>query len=59
MANEKKKDDVLPAGAPKVSDATDGGESRLTAGYKDNPDKPDPSSVAQVEVLKDEESTSK
>jgi hypothetical protein len=40
----------VPIGA-----AADGGDSRLTAGYKDNPDKPDPSSVAQVEVLKDDE----
>lgn len=42
------------ATAPAVSDATDGGDSRLTKGYKDNPDKPDPSSIAQVEELVEE-----
>ena len=36
----------VPIGA-----AADGGTSRLTAGYEDNPDKPDESSVAQVERL--------
>lgn len=45
-----------PAEAPAVSEATDGGDSRLTAGYSDNPDKPGPDSVAQVEELKDESS---
>lgn len=42
--------------APEVSDATDGGDSRLTKGYSDNPDKPDPTSVAQIENLHEEES---
>lgn len=41
--------------APEVSDATDGGDSRLTKGYSDAPDKPDPTTVAQVENLHDEE----
>lgn len=50
MAEKKKEQGV----APTVSDGTDGGESRLTKGYKDNPDKPDPTSVAQVEELKPE-----
>lgn len=53
--DSKQVEDARSNGEPvPVSAATDGGESRLTAGYKDNPDKPDPSSVAQVEVLKDE-----
>jgi hypothetical protein len=43
--------EAVPIGA-----AADGGDSRLTSGYKDNPDKPDPSTVAQIEVLKDDES---
>lgn len=34
-----------------ISDADDGGQSRLTKGYKDNPDKPDESSIAQIEEL--------
>lgn len=37
-----------------ISSADDGGQSRLHAGYKDNPDKPDPSSIAQIQELKDE-----
>lgn len=54
-SDEKKAQAAREKGEPvPVTAATDGGESRLTAGYKDNPDKPDPSSVAQVEVLKDE-----
>lgn len=51
MAESKAKKE---AGAPEVSAADDGGQSRLTSGYKDNPDKPDKTSIAQVEVLKDE-----
>lgn len=42
-------------GALPVSDAADGGTSRLSDGYSDNPDKPDPSSVAQVENLRSDE----
>lgn len=34
----------------------DVGQSRLTAGYEDNPDKPHETSIAQVEILKDSES---
>lgn len=47
-------DPADPAEAPKVEDADDGGTSRRTAGYEDNPDAP-AGSIAQVEVLKDEE----
>lgn len=36
-----------------VSEADDGGDSNRTKGYKDAPDKPDESTVAQVEELKD------
>lgn len=49
--SQKKKAAPDTVGAPAVSDADDGGQSRLTAGYKDNPDKPDPDTVAQIEVL--------
>jgi len=47
---------VLPEedrNAGRVEGAADGGVSNRTAGYSDNPDAPDPSSVAQVEELKD------
>jgi hypothetical protein len=53
-SEEAKREQNAP-GAPEVSNATDGGDSRLTKGYKDNPDKPDPTSIAQVEELHDEE----
>lgn len=36
-----------------VQNASDGGTSNRTAGYSDNPEKPDPTSIAQVEDLKD------
>lgn len=36
-----------------VQNASDGETSNRTKGYSDNPDKPDPSSIAQVEDLKD------
>jgi hypothetical protein len=59
MAEEKKseprKDASDPGEAPAISEATDGGDSRLTKGYKENPDKPGPDSVAQIEELHDEE----
>lgn len=42
-------------GALPVSEATDGGDSRLTKGYGENPDVPDPTSIAQVEHLHDDE----
>lgn len=55
MSAAKKSDPTIKSdGAPEVSGATDGGVSRLSAGYKDNPEKPDPTSVAQVEELKGE-----
>lgn len=41
-----------------ISQAADGGESRLHKGYKDNPDKPDETSIAQVQELHDEEPSS-
>lgn len=53
----KSKREQNAPGAPEVSNADDGGMSRLTKGYEDNPDKPDPTSIAQVEVLKDEKSS--
>ena len=37
-----------------IHEADDGGDSRLTKGYSDNPDAPSPDSVAQVEELRDE-----
>ncbi len=55
MADSKKKDPTITSGVPAISDASDGGQSRLTKGYKDNPDKPDDSSIAQVEELVDGE----
>jgi hypothetical protein len=48
MATKPKSDDT------EVSGAADGGQSEFHESYKDNPDKPDPTSVAQVQVLKDE-----
>lgn len=48
---EPKREDGV---APPVHAATDGGDSRLTKGYEENADKPDPSSIAQVEVLVEE-----
>lgn len=43
------------AGEPvPVSEASDGGDSRLTKGYKDAPDKPDKTTKAQIEVLEGE-----
>jgi hypothetical protein len=56
---DKDKDKDTTAGdpavgeAPAIPDAADGGDSRLTAGYSDNPDAP-PDAIAQVENLKDE-----
>lgn len=46
----REKGEPVPIGV-----AADGGDSRLTKGYKDNPDKPDPSTVAQIEELHDAE----
>ncbi len=50
MADSKPKNSQKD-GAPKVSDAAN---SEQPGSYKDNPDKPDPTSVAQVQVLPDE-----
>lgn len=47
MAEKKAKDEGIAA-------SDDGVVSRLHDAYKDNPEKPDPSSIAQVQVLKDE-----
>lgn len=55
MAETKAKKAVDQLGtrenARAISDADDGGQSRLTKSYKDNPDKPDESSIAQIEEL--------
>lgn len=48
MPNAKKKDS---AEAPAVSEASN---SEQPGTYKENPDKPGPDSVAQVQVLPDE-----
>ena len=53
MAESKKRKHPDGEALP-ISEADDGGDSRLTKGYKDNPDKPDPSSIAQIEELTDE-----
>lgn len=57
MADTKKSE--VPATveqAPgQVEGAADAGTSDRAKGYKENPDKPDPSTVAQVEELKDPE----
>lgn len=54
MADKKtnSKDDVNAPGKPEVSNADDVGQKGT---IKDNPDKPDPTSIAQVQVLDDEE----
>lgn len=51
--SSKAVEDARAKGEPvPISAAADGGTSRLSAGYKDNPDKPDETSIAQVEELK-------
>lgn len=56
-ATPKEVQDARDKGEPvPISAADDGVVSRLHDRYEDNPDKPDPSSVAQVQVLKDSES---
>lgn len=58
MADTKKtaaKDDVNAPGAPEVSNADDAGQKGK---IRDNPDKPDPTSIAQVQVLDDENARS-
>lgn len=47
-----KDEDPNAAGAPEVSNADHAGQ---LGKIKDNPDKPDPSTVAQVQVLSDED----
>lgn len=57
MASKKSEPDVVAPEESRnkgeVSQAADGGTSNRSAGYADNPDKPDESSIAQVEELKD------
>lgn len=43
-----------PVDNSRVSGADDAGVSHLHAGFRENPDKPDPASIAQVQDLKDE-----
>lgn len=56
MAPTKKKDPAQdptdPTAAPAIPDADN---SEMPGTYRDNPDKPSPESVAQVQVLPDEE----
>lgn len=48
MADKTTKDPTIKTEAPKVSD---GAHSADQMTYKDNPDKPDPSTIAQVQVV--------
>lgn len=48
MADKKTDPTIKTTGAPEVSGAADAAADKK---YADNPDKPDPTTVAQVEVL--------
>lgn len=51
MAASKTKDPTIKTEAPKVSD---GAHSASELKYGDNPDKPDPSSIAQIQIVADD-----
>jgi hypothetical protein len=48
MSPSKEKDPTIKTDAPKVSDGAHSADE-LDGTYRDNPDKPDPATVAQVQ----------